>query len=131
MIRSAGFQKPMARMALVAMLLLAFSPIVTRVLAGLPSSAVAGWAEICTATGLKFVDLAKFTQADPPEPAKTPMAADCAYCPLLAATALLLVALAFSLPPAVVTLFAALWAKPGKSSFHPCGLGSRGPPILL
>lgn len=131
MIRSAGFQKPMARMALVAMLLLAFSPVVTRVLAGLPSSAVTGWAEICTATGLKFVDLAKFTQGDLPEPARTPMAADCAYCPLLAATALLLVAVAIWLPRGVVSLFAAMWAKPETSSFHPCGLGSRGPPVFL
>ena len=121
----------MARIALVAMLLLALSPAVSRMLAGSPSAVLAGWAEICTATGLKFVDLAKFEKQGQPEPSKTPMGADCAYCPLLAGTALLLVAIVGWLAPIIASLLPVLWPKPEKSFFHPCGLGSRGPPVFL
>lgn len=131
-IRNPAFSRPMARLALCAMLLLAFAPALSRVLATGASGAMAGWVELCTASGLKWVDTAAPAgDATPAHPA-TPAGADCAYCPL-----------ASSLPPTPLSLIAQVplpplprLAMPGR---HPVphapirlrGLGGQGPPSIF
>ena len=131
-IRNPAFSRPMARLALCAMLLLAFAPALSRVLAAGASGAMAGWVELCTASGLKWVDTAAQTgDATPAHPA-TPAGADCAYCPL-----------ASSLPPLPLSLIAQgplpplpRLAVPGRQPAPPApirlrGLGGQGPPTIF
>src|SRR6478736_1659208 len=108
MLRHPTFQRRMAQLALLAMLLLALMPTVHRLLAerAAPASpgAGAGWVELCTASGMKLVKLgagvAAAVDADlapAGSHASDATLGDCAYCPLLQATlavalALLLVA---------------------------------------
>ena len=142
MYRHPTFQRRMAQLALLAMLLLALMPTVHRLLAerAAPASpgAGAGWVELCTATGMKLVKLGAGV-ADPAADADLAPAGnhasdaslgDCAYCPLLQAT--LAVALALLL---VARLRHQSEALPWRRAWHanapyPCGLGSRGPPLF-
>ena len=117
-IRSPAFQRPMRALALVAVLLMASMPSVARWL-----SPGQGWVELCTMTGLKLVKL-------DPGAAQEHGGGDCAYCPLLAATVTPGVAPLFAptaplhdLAPSPRAPLARLAAP------HPCGLGSRGPPL--
>jgi hypothetical protein len=130
----------MARLALVAMLLLATLPTFGRLLATRADTATSAWAALCTASGLQLVEL---TGIDPSalgasHDAGTGVLApgghsnpDCAYCPLLAslvlAVACLALALAHGPAPRLCTWCHVLARKP----LHPCGLGSRGPPFAL
>jgi hypothetical protein len=91
---------------------------------------------LCTGTGLKLVKLGGGA-ADPAAAAThaeqglagDPSAGDCAWCPLL--HAVLAVTLALLLVDrlrhrdAAVTLRSAARTR----ALHPCGLGSRGPPL--
>ena len=80
----------MARMALVAVLLLALVPTLGRLAEQRTEGVGAYWAAICTMTGLKYVDLSQGGIADqspvpkPSQPDSHP-GMDCDYCPLLAA----------------------------------------------
>jgi hypothetical protein len=125
----------LAHLALVAMLLLAALPTVGR-LAESSHSVRAALTAICTVQGMKFVDLgARSDLASPAKPAPDPAphpGMDCDYCPILAAT-LAAVAIVLLLPPPIrravpPTLRRSL---PGLGFLHPCGLGSRGPPLAL
>jgi len=134
----------MGRLALVAVLLMAFAPVVSRWAKGdALQQLVPGLTEVCTSAGLKSVDVAAWLgdggdstsvrngASKVPAPDPSGMGADCAYCTLLAGTALLLLTLALLLPQAL----AALVPVSPSLSFRPSsvfpGLGSRGPPLAL
>jgi hypothetical protein len=130
----------MARLALVAMLLLATLPTFGRLLATRANTAASAWTALCTASGLQHAELASIGQPAPgashdagngiPAPAGHANP-DCAYCPLLAGLALAVACLAITLAhgpaPRLCTWRHVLVRKP----LHPCGLGSRGPPFAL
>lgn len=120
----------MARLALVAMLLLACLPTLGRLAS--PSAAGEGssvWAALCTMTGLKYVEV---PASDPaPQPHKPLHGEDCAYCPLLTAVAVFALWLALAWPCLSAASRSHAWSTPRLRSFHPCGLGSRGPPLAL
>jgi len=124
----------MTLLALAAMLLLLSLPTVGRVMASASTDAQDAWAQMCTMAGLKLVKLVPGNDAspiDPPAPKPIVPGEDCAYCPVLAGLAMLL----------VWTLLAPLQvprrAMPRRvdtalrAFVHPSGLGSRGPPIAL
>jgi hypothetical protein len=150
MIRRACFHVAMARLALIAALLLAAVPTLGRLapqVVQLAQGARAQLVALCTSDGLRYVDLA--TQhgdaqyavdqqagaahhdghpGAPPEKPHDHGAPDCAYCPLLLS---LLVAAAWLLWLRAATARGALptWTDlPSCTFVHPCGLGSRGPP---
>lgn len=129
-IRSASFQNPMARLALLAMLLLVLVPTFGRLAAGASSSPDAGWAALCTMTGLKYVALG--ADDDAPVPSQ-PAGIDghCAYCPLLTTVAVFALWLAMTWPRRGQAPRSAWRPAPVCSRLHPCGLGSRGPPLAL
>lgn len=116
-------------MALLAMLLMVAAPSISRSIASNNADSGSGWVEMCTMTGLKLVSLADFGKSEVPKP--MPMGQDCAYCPLSASIAplLLLVALIFTL--VTQSTVAAVTQTILRGYFYPSGLGSRGPPILL
>jgi len=124
----------MTLLALAAVLLLLSLPTVGRVLSASSSDSQGTWAQMCTMAGLKLVKLAPGGEANPldgPAPKHAVPGEDCAYCPVLAGLAMLL----------VWTLLAPLHSpqravRPTKKAplrefLHPAGLGSRGPPIAL
>ena len=130
MFRALHFQRPMARLALIAVLLMALSPAVSRWVASGATQLLPGLVELCTMQGLKWVDVSGFggDAAKSPSPNHA-MQADCAYCPLLAGTALLLLAAVLLFPQVFANLLPARNASPPVfSSLFP-GLGSRGPPL--
>lgn len=121
----------MTRLALLAVLLLALAPAVSRALSSGSTQVLAGWSELCTTMGLQLAPSQGSTLAGEPGPAQVPGGADdCAYCPLAA-----------SLPPlARPGLLLAALPRSGRVLVVPPplrvvanlrGLGSRGPPILL
>ena len=129
MFRALHFQRPMTRLALIAVLLMALSPAVSRWIASSSTQWLPGLVELCTVQGLKLVDVSGFG-GDPAKSKNTghAMQADCAYCPLLADAALLLAA-ALLFPQVLASALPARAASPPVfSSLFP-GLGSRGPPL--
>ena len=129
MFRALHFQRPMTRLALIAVLMMALSPAVSRWIASSSTQWLPGLVELCTVQGLKLVDVSGFGG----DPAKSPppghaMQADCAYCPLLADAALLLAA-ALLFPQVLASALPARAASPPVFSSLFLGLGSRGPPL--
>lgn len=121
----------MARLALVAMLLLALVPTFGRLAAGTSSPPEAGWAALCTMTGLKYVALGA-EEGAPAQPKPVGgIDEHCAYCPLLTAMAVFALWLALAWPRLHCEQRPAWRSAPLRSRFHPCGLGSRGPPLAL
>lgn len=121
-----------AWLSLTAVLLLALLPSIGR----LATPAHDGAArmilmEMCTTGSEKMLSMVDpFELLEPPQPAPMDHGAmpDCAYCPLLATTLITVLWLAMSLVPGVQL------ARPtpratAVSTRHPCGLGSRGPPL--
>lgn len=126
----------MARLALVAMLLLATLPSIGRIVQSQRADGIGPyWAAICTMAGLQQADpLRQGAIGTPatPQPADPHGAApDCAYCPLLVAVvvAILWLALAWRSPARLAP--PALPDVARRKAAHPCGLGSRGPPLVL
>lgn len=126
----------MARMALVAVLLLALVPTLGRLAEQRTEGVGAYWAAICTMTGLKYVDLSQGGIADqspvpkPSQPDSHP-GMDCDYCPLLAAVMVLALWLALAFPFAGNAFVPLRPMLARRRQVHPCGLGSRGPPLAL
>jgi hypothetical protein len=54
---------------------------------------------------------------------------DCPYCPLLSALAGLAVLMVLLLPQCAACTLRMQWSSPRIVAVHPCGLGSRGPPL--
>jgi len=117
------------------MLLLAMLPTIGRFVQSNPAMQQTLTA-ICTVEGMKFIDLgARSDLASPAEQAPEPMphpGTDCDYCPVLAST-LAAVAIVLLLPAPVrrAVPSPARRSLPGLGFLHPCGLGSRGPPLAL
>ncbi|KRA44489.1 hypothetical protein ASD72_10880 [Pseudoxanthomonas sp. Root630] len=136
-IRSSSFLRPMLRLAMLAALLMAFAPSVTRWVASAGTQVLAGWTELCTTGGMTWVDTraGSPTGSSPiekaPSPPGMPMGADCAYCTLAAALPLLLLCIALRLP----RLPAGRWVPPSAPPFIRStrlrGLGGQGPPLSL
>jgi hypothetical protein len=122
----------MARLALAAVLLMALAPTVSRVVAAGATQVLAGWTELCTAQGLKWVDTA--APSDPeksPAPAPILLSSDCAYCPLAASLSLGLLFFFLVFPPLTGGRSALLYRTPPRTLVSLRGLGSQGPPVLL
>jgi DUF2946 family protein len=133
MLRNPTLQRTMTRLALVAVLLMVSAPTVGRWMKGDRLEFLPGLTEICTTLGLQSVDTSAWgtDAAQTPAPGHDGMDVDCAYCPLLAGTALLLLAFILLRPePGAAGISSALVAVFRGSSTFP-GLGSRGPPLFL
>lgn len=134
MLRNRTFQRSLSRLAFVAVLLMAFAPAISRWAKGdTLQQLVPGLTEVCTAAGLKGVDVAAWLggTGKVPAPEHSGVDADCAYCTLLAGTALLLLTLALWFPQVLPGLLpVSLSISFRFASVFP-GLGSRGPPSTL
>lgn len=132
---TATLQAAMARLALAAILLLAMLPTLGRLAERGAPAGDSGWAAMCTSAGLAYVRLSGLPAAashdDGGGAPAHPQDADCAYCPLLAA--LVAAGLWLLLAPHCDVrriAVAIAHALPRAAVFHPCGLGSRGPPLI-
>lgn len=131
--RNRLFQTRMQLLALAAILLLALLPTFGRLAQAGQGVAATAWTQMCTVAGMKQVRLPAWAdsaagQPQPQDPAPGHAGMDCDYCPLLAAltaavVALVLALLGFAPPPLPLRR-----ALPRRDTFHPTGLGSRGPP---
>ena len=122
----------MGRLALIAMLLVAFAPSISRLLASGTTEVLDGWSQLCTSMGLKTLPSGDGGPAGAPM-SKMPGGAgdDCAYCPLAASLPMLLLALVFVLPVLGRDVPLPHLAPRLRVVHNLRGLGSRGPPILL
>lgn len=121
----------MTRLALAAVLLMAFAPSISRVLAGSGAQGLAGWSELCTTQGLKWVDTAAQSAAAKSKLPDAPaMGGDCAYCPLAASLPVWL-PLILEFPHPMAGEVIPLAPPPRFATANLRGLGGRGPPILL
>lgn len=129
MLRSRTLDRTLTRLALLAVLLLALAPSVSRVLSGGTPQVLAGWSQLCTSMGLK--SLPSEARSLPGQPALPAGGDYCDYCPLAASLPLLALFLAFVLP-ALNRGIAAVPAAPRlrlPGNFR--GLGGQGPPLAL
>lgn len=140
MLRNRTFQRSLSRLALVAVLLMAFAPVASRWAKGdALQQLMPGLTAVCTAAGLQSVDVTAWLgdgstsisngTSKVPAPDDSGMGADCAYCTLLAGTALLLLTLALLLPQVLAALVPVSLPLSFRSSSVFPGLGSRGPPL--
>lgn len=122
----------MLRLALLAVLLMALAPALSRVLADAGPRMLQGWAELCTASGLKWVDTGKQSPV-----AQLPLGGghamtggDCDYCHLAGLLPLLLLFVCAAFP----RLLAGRLVFPAAPRMRPRpnlrGLGGQGPPAL-
>jgi hypothetical protein len=123
----------MLQLALLAVLLMAFAPSVTRWVASAGTQVMAGWTELCTNDGIKWVDtrIESPVEKKSPLPAGMPMGVDCAYCVLAAALPLLLLSIALLFPRVAGGVVARVVPLPLARRLRLRGLGGQGPPILL
>ncbi|HEY5850919.1 MAG TPA: DUF2946 family protein [Lysobacter sp.] len=135
--RAPAFHRRMSLLALAAMLLLLLVPTVGRLLAGTSSARDGGvWTQMCTMAGLKLVKVpaADANPLDPIKPApggELPMQ-DCAYCPVLNSLVALVLCVVFAVAATSRQPQAPSRRPPlPRTRWHPCGLGSRGPPLAL
>lgn len=121
----------MTLLALAAVLLLALVPTVGRLLSS-ADGASGVWAQMCTVAGLKLVKLAPGDAAPTTDPAPggsgDPVKLDCAYCLLANSIVVLLLWIVFALPARVARVHSPPRTPIPCARWHPCGLGSRGPP---
>jgi len=132
--RNLAFHRRMTLLALAAMLLLLSLPTVGRVLSASSSDSQGTWAQMCTMAGLKLVKLAPGGEANPldgPAPKHVTPGEDCAYCPVLAGLAMLLVWTLLAPLDAPRRAVPRTRKTPLREFLYPAGLGSRGPPIAL
>lgn len=117
------------------MLMLATLPTIGRLVQSNPGLQRALTA-ICTVQGMKFVDLGERSDlGSPAKPVPDPMphpGMDCDYCPILAAT-LAAIAVVLLFPPPIWRADPPTTRRSLRNPgfLHPCGLGSRGPPLPL
>jgi hypothetical protein len=122
----------MTRLALLAVLLMAFAPSVGRLLGSASTQVLDGWSQLCTTTGLKWVDTGKASLADKavPAPGGKPMGPDCDYCRLadLLTVALLFVCLGIAAQRAGSDPLPAVPRLRLRQNRR--GLGGQGPPLF-
>ncbi len=126
--RTSRHHRPLARLALLAVLLLALAPAAGRLLsaASAQPQLLAGWSQLCTAAGLQSLP----GPADPPgwpAPAGAHQGEDCPYCPLAAQLWLPPLAAVAAVGHAAAAVPAAR-AAPRRRFRRLHGPGSRGPP---
>ena len=132
MVRQSSISRHLAVLALLAVLLSALAPTVSRVVAATAARGAPIRMEMCTMAGIKLVDVSPFVAAaeDEPAPPASPMAPACDYCvlatPLLVVLALLLASLAWTPAPPADRLYT-LAQRPLRNLR---GLGSQAPPVL-
>jgi len=132
MVRQSSISRHLAVLALLAVLLSALAPTVSRVVAATAARGAPILMEMCTMAGIKLVDVSPFVAAaeDEPAPPASPMAPACDYCvlatPLLVVLALLLASLAWTPAPPADRLYT-LAQRPLRNLR---GLGSQAPPVL-
>lgn len=121
----------MTRLALLAVLLMALAPTVSRLLAN--DRGTDGWAALCTTMGLTWARAADASIAGKPSPTGSDraMGGDCGYCQLLHSLPLVLLFLGLLVPRLAAGRVAfheapSLRARPNRR-----GLGGQGPPIFL
>lgn len=131
-----AFHRRMMLLALVATVLLLVAPVTSRLLSS-QSANEGDWTQMCTAAGLKLVKLSPadslLWQAAPDQKAPPAGMLDehCAYCPLLAGLALLLVWMLVTAPASTMTSGLRWRLRALPPLRHPSGLGSRGPPLAV
>ncbi len=132
MVRESSTSRHLAVLALLAVLLSALAPTVSRALAATAAKGAPILMEMCTMAGIKLVDVSPFVAAADGEPAppSSPMAPACDYCvlaaPLLVVLALLLGLLAWRpAPPANRS-----YTLAPRLLRNLRGLGSQAPPLL-
>ncbi len=130
--RSHRFQRWWLSLALAAGLLLTLLPTLGRLQRALnPDPLASGWTALCTMGGLATLPSDLADAATGTDRGNRGQAGDdCPYCPLLASVSLLGgLLLAWLLPrlPAVAVRPSPATAR--IAAWHPCGLGSRGPPL--
>lgn len=134
MTRGSSAFRRMAWLALVAVLLGALVPTVSRVVASGTSGAAAVFMEMCTPAGRQMVDVSAllWKQGEPaPPPPAAAMDEACAYCvlaPPLPLVLALLLALLLYLPQVPAVRFLSPFQQ---SPRNLRGLGARAPPIAL
>ena len=122
----------MLQLALLAALLMAFAPSITRWMASDGPQVLAGWTELCTTEGIQWVDTrAESPAGKSPLPDGMPMGPDCAYCTLTAALPLLLLAIALLFPRLAGDAIASVVTLPRARRLRLRVLGGHGPPVLL
>ncbi len=122
----------MLQLALLAALLMALAPSVTRWVTATGSQVLAGWTQLCTTDGIKWVDTRVASPAKKsPSPAGMPSGADCAYCTLAAVLPLLLLCIALLFLRLSGGILSSVPALPPARRLRLRGLGGQGPPILL
>lgn len=123
----------MGLLALLAMLLLVFMPVASRLMAASSDAAGSVWSQMCTTAGLKLVklDLGDAGSKIPQPAGDLPMGDDCPYCPVLNAMASLALCIALVFPRIVGAFHPQRPLSLPAFRWHPCGLGSRGPPLAL
>jgi len=127
----------MLQLALLAALLMAFAPSITRWVGDSGPQVLAGWTELCTTDGIAWVDtrdespVAKPPLGKVPSPAGMTMGADCAYCTLATALPLLLLFIALQFPRLSGRNVASALTLLSARRLRLRGLGGQGPPVLL
>lgn len=129
----------MTRLALLAALLVAFAPAVSRMLAGHGALPASQLTELCTSAGLQLADVAAAFanhtthghEAPPTAPHHGEDGNVCDYCALAASLSLPLLALHAIAPLPAATSEPLLPAPRLKTIANLRGLGGQGPPILL
>lgn len=131
--RHFAFQRSMTSLAILAMALLFAMPIASRLIASASGGAHAAWTQLCTATGLKLVKIGVESgtpgSESPAAPVMDHAQGDCAYCPLAAGMAVLLLCLLLSLLATPQRGLRTWQGDIARAFLHPTGLGSRGPPL--
>jgi len=129
--RGHAFRNAFAWLSLTAVLLLALLPSIGRLASSHETGPRTILMEMCTTgseTLIAMVDPFDLADTPRPEPIDHGDMPDCAYCPLLATALIAVLWLAWPLmQPA--TQHRALRVAVRARGWHPCGLGSRGPPL--
>ena len=125
------YGRAFAWLSLTAVLLLALLPSIGRLATSHEEGPRTILMEMCTAGSEKLIGMVDpFDLLDTPQPA--PMdhgdMPDCAYCPLLATTLIAVLWLTWALLPMRGSDTAPTRSARAPAR-HPCGLGSRGPPL--
>ena len=132
-IRSRRFQFWIARLALVAILLAALAPTMSRWLESGNQRLPDALAAMCTSGGLSWLQARSLQPAgqEAPVPAGGMQDEYCGYCPLLTGVVPVLLAIILLLPMLASVRLPQRHATPLPSLLVRRGLGARGPPILL
>lgn len=124
----------MAWLALVATLLTAVMPTVSRVIASAATSATPLLLEMCTAAGIKLVEMPPPLGGDAPRPGHPvpPAMADaCSYCVLATSLPVLLLLLGLVAPHGRHAAVARIYQASLRLTRNARGLGSQAPPLAL